>query len=433
MVSAAALLSALVVGTPVAQPSADGKWTSLLNAKQMASFVKTNGTQLSLAGKPFYFGGVNHYGLFYHYDVDIPSFFQDAVDARASVVRTWLWCDGRDCGSTSYSSLDFWFTTKDPQTGNLAVNDDPLSGLGRFDNVILQAKKFGIKLMVTLTGNWDDFGGIDFYVQQWGSAKQYHAEFYSNPDVKAQFKRYIAHVLNHVNPHTGLAYKDEPTIMGIELVNEARCIGSNNARLDPKCNSQMITAWADEISTFIKGIDQNHLISIGDEGFFDNRVSSGYPDSRQYHNVYSNLYDGSSGVDFLTNANLASIDIVGFHSYMDQWNSSKETWLQYLDNTLQWIKDHNAAAKKINKPVYIGEYGIAQSDMRLKYSPPIQALVESENMAGSLAWLMLGTNNTRPCDETPDKAGLSFGFCIGNPNIGTIILNHATRMFAKSS
>jgi mannan endo-1,4-beta-mannosidase len=47
-----------------------------------------------------------------------------------------------------------------------------------------------------------------------------------------------------------------------------RCVGSGYYPRSEDCTTDSLTAWADEMSTFIKSLDPNHLVSVGDEGFF---------------------------------------------------------------------------------------------------------------------------------------------------------------------
>ena len=56
------------------------------------------------------------------------------------------------------------------------------------------------------------------------------------------------------------------------------------------------------MSAYVKSIDPNHLVAIGDEGFFQGQ-SGGYP------------YNANEGVDFSANIKIASIDFGTFHSY----------------------------------------------------------------------------------------------------------------------
>lgn len=43
------------------------------------------------------------------------------------------------------------------------------------------------------------------------------------------------------------------------------------------CTPATITAWAKDISAYIKSIDSNHLVAIGDEGFYNQPGAPTYP------------------------------------------------------------------------------------------------------------------------------------------------------------
>ena len=57
---------------------------------------------------------------------------------------------------------------------------------------------------------------------------------------------------------------------------QPRCVGSSNgAKESTKCVTtsngvpkSIITEWVATMSAFIKGIDPNHMVSVGDEGFY---------------------------------------------------------------------------------------------------------------------------------------------------------------------
>jgi mannan endo-1,4-beta-mannosidase len=143
------------------------------------------------------------------------------------------------------------------------------------------------------------------------------------PEVKKAFKR----------------YKDNPTIFAWELANEARCgaDGVRNLPRSDKCTPEVITAWYDEMSTYIKSLDKHHLVTTGSEGGF---------------NVESVdwAYNGSDGSDFDAELKLKNIDFGTFHSYPDWW-SKTVLW------TVQWIKDHGKSMRAAKKPVVHEEYG----------------------------------------------------------------------------
>lgn len=102
--------------------------------------------------------------------------------------------------------------------GNLIVNDH----LDLLDYLILQAKQRGISMLFTPihrhSALWPD--GQDSDAIQ-GFSKFYPvAELGTHPDAIAAQQNYLRQILEHVNPYTGVALKDEPAIVFIELINE---------------------------------------------------------------------------------------------------------------------------------------------------------------------------------------------------------------------
>lgn len=86
-------------------------------------------------------------------------------------------------------------------------------GISRFDAVVASAKAHGIRLIVPLTNNWSDFGGMDVYVSQL-SPDGTHDTFYTDPTIITAYKNYVSEFVNR--------YVNDPTIMAWELANEPR-------------------------------------------------------------------------------------------------------------------------------------------------------------------------------------------------------------------
>uniref|UniRef100_A0A0A0LDZ5 mannan endo-1,4-beta-mannosidase n=1 Tax=Cucumis sativus TaxID=3659 RepID=A0A0A0LDZ5_CUCSA len=298
----------------------------LPRAKPDEGFVSTKGQQLILNGSPFYANGFNAYWLMYFASdpsqaPKVSSAFQQAVNHGLSIGRTWAFNDG------GYSPLQY-------SPGQ--YNEKMFQGL---DFVVAEARKYGIKLILSLVNNYASMGGKKQYVE-WarsqGQAISSEDEFFTNPVVKGFYKNHIKSILTRVNSITGVAYKDDPTIMAWELMNEARCPS------DPSGNT--IQGWIKEMASYLKSIDGKHLLEAGLEGF--------YGQSKYQWNPNFQV-----GTDFIANNQIPEIDFATVHSYPDQWlsGSSYENQLSFLNT---WLNDHIQDAQNIlHKPVLFAEFG----------------------------------------------------------------------------
>ncbi|MFI5208035.1 MAG: hypothetical protein ACHQX4_08450 [Gemmatimonadales bacterium] len=115
--------------------------------------------------------------------------------------------------------LTFWGDWEaSDSAGNLIQNDH----LDLLDYLIARARERGIYMLLSpiqLYGsNWPDALGD---TSQPGFGRHFGKErMGTDPAAIAAQVNYLRQILNHVNPYTGLALKDEPAILFIELVNE---------------------------------------------------------------------------------------------------------------------------------------------------------------------------------------------------------------------
>ncbi|KAJ3739652.1 glycoside hydrolase [Lentinula detonsa] len=319
----------------------------------VTGFVKTSGIHFTLNSEPFTVVGANAYwvGLMNYGVADMNTAFHDVAATGASVVRTWGFNEVTTPDGVAY--YQSW--SGSTPTINLGAN-----GLENFDNVVAAAKANGIRLIVTLTNNWSDYGGMDVYVNQLLGQGQPHDYFYTNATVIAAYKNYVKTFVTR--------YVNEPGILAWELANEPRCLGSTSAS-SGACTIATISDWAEEMSAYIKSIDSNHLVAIGDEGFINDPGNPIY--------VYQG-YSPSLGIDFAANLNISTLDFGTFHLYPDSWGEAANPF------GTQWIEDHATAMLASNKPIVMEEFGITDDQVDV-YSSWYSA-IESTNVAGDLIW-----------------------------------------------
>ncbi|HEX8628219.1 MAG TPA: cellulase family glycosylhydrolase, partial [Catenuloplanes sp.] len=337
------------------------------------AFVTRVRDDVKLGGKPFPIAGTNNYYLMYKSKAMVDDVLDDAAAAKFTVLRTWGWLDiGNQDGTNSVAGIadGVYFQYWDGQRP--AYNDGP-NGLQRLDYIIWKAKQNGIRLVIPFTNNWGDFGGMDQYVRWRGGT--HHDDFYTDPTIRQWYKDWIAHVLNRVNPLTGLAYKDDPTIMTWELANEPRCVGSGHYPRSAGCTTDTLVRWADEMSRHVKSVDRRHLTSVGDEGFFcDDPAATDWT---------TNCGDG---VDTVRLAALPAIDVMSYHLYPDHWSKTPD-W------GTDWIRRHIREADRIGKPSMLGEFGIHDKAMRNVIYQEWTDEVIKKGGDGFLYWILSGVQD----------------------------------------
>ncbi|KAF5464058.1 hypothetical protein F2P56_014169 [Juglans regia] len=292
-------------------------------------FIRTRGIHFLLNGNPYYANGFNAYWLMYvasdpSQRPKVSAAFREASSHGLTVARTWAFSDG------GYRPLQY-------SPGS--YNEQMFKGL---DFVIAEARRYGIKLILSLANNYDSFGGKKQYVNWARNQGQYLSsedDFFRNPVVKGYYKNHIKTVLSRYNSYTGIHYKDDPTIMAWELMNEPRCTSDPSGRT--------IQAWITEMASYVKSIDRNHLLEAGLEGFYGQSTP-------QRKGLNPSL---EIGTDFIANNQIPGIDFATTHSYPDQWlpSSNDQFQLSFLNN---WLNAHIQDAQYIlRKPILLTEFG----------------------------------------------------------------------------
>jgi hypothetical protein len=153
-------------------------------------------------------------------------------------------------------------------------------------------------------------------------------DFWTDPEVIADFKKTVEHVINRKNTYTGRLYRDEPAIFGWETGNEI----------------DATPEWTHEIAAYVKQLDSNHLVV----------------DGRSLHGVSQWQVDEPN------------TDMVTTHHYPHGPGSS---------DFVPAIREAHALAKG-KKPYAIGEFGFTDTpQIKRVYDTTIE-----DGIAGALLW-----------------------------------------------
>lgn len=187
--------------------------------------------------------------------------------------------------------------------------------------------------------NWYPVGGIDQYVE-WSPTASRHQDFFTDVGAFELYENTFETLANRVNSITGVAYKDDPTIMAWNLANEARCQG---------CDSRVMQSWIERVCASFKARDPNHLVGIGYEGFYG--PNSGKVDRNPGKG--GSTWASREGQDFIANNRASCVDYVGVHVWPDDWN------FEGVDFQKTFIREHVEDARRDipGKPFVLEEFG----------------------------------------------------------------------------
>ncbi|KAL0456280.1 UNVERIFIED_CONTAM: Mannan endo-1,4-beta-mannosidase 2 [Sesamum latifolium] len=362
------------------------------------AFVRTSGSHFVLHGSPFLFNGFNAYWMMHvasdpNQRYKVSDVFREASAAGLTVCRTWAFSDGGD------RALQISPGTYDERV------------FQALDFVVSEARKYGIRLILSFVNNYNDFGGRQQYAQ-WArnAGVQINTEddFYTHPVLKDYYKNHIRKVVTRFNTITRMAYKDDPTIMAWELINEPRC------QID--YSGRTLNGWVEEMAGFVKSLDKKHLVEIGMEGFYGDTM----PERKELVNPGYQV-----GTDFITNNLIKDIDFATIHAYPDIWLSGKsdDEQMGFME---RWMSNHLEDAKTIlKKPLVIAEFGKSSKDpgFSLNERDVYMGNVYRDiyrfarrgggTMSGSLVWQLMGEGMDGYHDgyqiilsQTPSTAGI---------------------------
>ncbi|GAA3796807.1 hypothetical protein GCM10022226_15240 [Sphaerisporangium flaviroseum] len=362
----------------------------------ISGFVQRCGVHFCVSGKTYYFAGANTYDVFTYGgsygDTETQYMDKARIDAhmaelqadKVSVLRLWMF---------SHESWHGFETAK-------GVYNDQQFAL--FDYVIESAKAHDIRLIPVFENYWEAYGGIDTRLA-WEGLNGGHpgrAVFFDKarcPGCFTQYKNYVNHALNRTNHYSGLKYKDEPGIFAWELMNEPRY---QDVSADENRSGATLRKWVDEMASYVKSIDANHMVGAGLEGH-ESRYGFG----------------GDEGNPFVYIHQSPFIDFTSAHPYPNA------SWANLtLDQTRtligRWISDSHDV---VGKPFFMGEFNTEGNADRVTWWTSLFADFEARGGDGSAFWWY------------PDKnaGGDPHSVKSGDPALA-VFRAHSTRMAAKS-
>ncbi len=191
------------------------------------------------------------------------------------------------------------------------------------DEVLAAANRAGVRVIIPLVDNWVWQGGRAEYAGWRGKSKD---DFWTDPQLIADFEQTIHFILTRTNTITGVRYCDDKSIL---------CWETGNELFSPP-------AWTREIAHYLKSLDTNHLVM---DGF---NASTLRPESLE----------------------IPDVDIVTTHHYPGNKKSFAE------------LIRANAALAKGKKPYIVGEFGFVGT---AQMNDAMRAIMDS-SCSGGLLW-----------------------------------------------
>ena len=319
-----------------------GELTFAQRTQGFERFITRDGGRLMDGDREFRFIGANMPGLVVPYDFTLrqpermtlptPWEIDDAMKTLARlgmrVVRTWnLPMRGPD------EAPQPWHYVLAPGQFNEAA-------FRTIDHTLALANKHGVRVMLCLSaGSGDYLGGIGTYAAHRGRKRE---DFWTDPQLREDYKTTVRYVLSRVNTVTGVPYKDDKAILAWQFGNEMWSAQTN---------------WLSEMAAYMKSLDPNHLVS-------ETRHSPAFAEQ---------LID-------------PNIDLLTRHYYTD-YKGSGTNWPAAVRREVEQIKGQ--------RPFFVGEFGpyidgnvLTRENVEGKLKEFLDTCVATEGVSGALLWSM---------------------------------------------
>ncbi|MBF0442828.1 MAG: cellulase family glycosylhydrolase [Oligoflexales bacterium] len=210
-------------------------------------------------------------------------------------------------------------------------NEEAFVGL---DYALFLANKHRIRIIIPFVDNWHWWGGIKEYAEFRGKEA---GAFWSDPQIREDFKKTISYLVNRTNIFTGQKYRDDMAILCWETGNELLATDE----------------WTLDIAKYIKSLDPNHLV-------MDGKFDGASPFMQASETILKSPY----------------IDIVTNHYYEGHGKG----------HSFKARASKDRALSKGKKPFVVGEFGLSKVDSMKEMLDEVIA----DGSSGALIWSLRG-------------------------------------------
>lgn len=269
------------------------------------------------------------------------------------------------------------------QTAPGVYNDTLLVGLDRF---LVELGKRDMQAVLYVNNSWEWSGGYGQYLE-WATGEkaliplidgywpfmQQMRKFQTSKESQQLYFNHLRTLVGRTNSLTGKPYSEDPAIFAWQLGNEPRCF-SAGGDLDPETQQAIqdgFIAWMTEAAKIVKELDQNHLLSTGNEGYMGCEQDA----------LLLRRVNEIPGIDYMT-----------IHIWPYNWGWAGEDSLEEdlpaaIENTKAYLELHRALGDELGKPVVCEEFGFPRDG----FDPAMSATTRARDTYYEYLFSTVGT------------------------------------------
>lgn len=306
--------------------------------------ITRRGDALYEGDRPFRFLGLDTPNLQQHESQVLPDYsnrFPDEYETRDALETL------RRVGARA--TRTFSLSVHSPRDGTVPVyisgrrtyNEDAFRSL---DRTLALCHEYDVRLIIPViaTQSFGSIRGVDEFAALSGRTQT--GAFWTDEEVKADFRAFLDYLVNRRNTVNGILYKDEPALLAWQLGNEFFTFAGDR-KLDRAEWNPRITRWSLEMAAYLRHIDPRHLIM---EAGGDREALIASPD----------------------------IDVMSAHPY--------EYWNRLSGDPTNLTEAMNADWRlcRGRKPLIVDEFGLAT----VENVRELMEAIRSEGVSGGLLW-----------------------------------------------